>query len=101
MVWVDDAWMAIEGIVPAKRLLLGAQRRVQLLLAGIVDHVLVPGQIVRPREDGITPLAVDGLRRSHCVKLGRGIGRGERGPDSDSDSDSKSGIAARTLCSPP
>jgi hypothetical protein len=46
VIWVHDGWMAAEGIVPAKRLLLGAQRTVHLLLAGIVDCVLVPGQII-------------------------------------------------------
>jgi len=54
---VDDTQMAGEGVVPAERLLLGAQRTVHLLLAGIVDRVLVPGQIVRPREDGVARLA--------------------------------------------
>ena len=43
---VDDTQMAGEGVVPAERLLLGAQRTVHLLLAGIVDRVLVPGQII-------------------------------------------------------
>ena len=58
---VDDTQMAGEGVVPAERLLLGAQRTVHLLLAGIVDRVLVPGQIVRSREDRVARLARRGV----------------------------------------
>jgi len=54
---VHHSQMSGEGIVPAERLLLGAQRTVHFLLAGIVDRVLVPGQIVRSREDGVARLA--------------------------------------------
>ena len=54
---VHDSQMSGESIVPAERLLLGAQRTVHLLLAAVVDGVLVPGQIVRPREDGVARFA--------------------------------------------
>ena len=58
---VHHPQMSGESIVPAERLLLGAQRTVHLLLAGVVNRVLVPRQIVRPREDGVARLARRGI----------------------------------------
>jgi hypothetical protein len=54
---MNHTQMSCQCIVSAERLLLGAQRTVHLLLPGIVDGVLVPGQIVRSREDGVARLA--------------------------------------------
>jgi len=53
--------MSCQCVVPAECLFLGAQRTVHLLLPGIVDGVLVPGQIVRSREDGVARLARRGV----------------------------------------
>jgi hypothetical protein len=57
MLGVHHAEMSGKCIIPAERLLLGAQRTVHLLLAGVVDSVLVPGEIVRAREDGVARFA--------------------------------------------
>jgi len=53
---VHHAQMPCQCIVSAERLLLGAQRTVHLLLPGVVDGVLVPGQIVGPRENRVARL---------------------------------------------
>lgn len=47
------AEMTSERIVSAERLFLGAQRAVHLELARVVNCVLMSGEIVRPRENGI------------------------------------------------
>lgn len=49
--------MPRERIVPAKALLLGAQRTMHLLLARIVNRVFMSREIVRPGEDGIARLS--------------------------------------------
>jgi len=54
---VNDSEMSGERVVPAERLFLGAQRTVHFLLPGVVDRVLVPGQVVRAREDGVARFA--------------------------------------------
>lgn len=46
-----------ERVRPAERLVLGAQVASDFLLARVVDRVLVPRQVVRPREDRVTRLA--------------------------------------------
>ena len=50
-----------EGIVSAEGLLLGAQVTPHLLLAGIVDGILVPREVVRAREDRVAGLAGRGV----------------------------------------
>jgi hypothetical protein len=39
----------------------GTSRTVHFLLPGIVDGVLVPGEIIRPREDGVARLTRRGV----------------------------------------
>lgn len=54
---VHHSQMPRKSIVSAKRFLFGAQRAVHLLLTRVVDGVLMPGEVVRPREDCIARLA--------------------------------------------
>jgi len=54
---MDDTHMPRQGIVARKGLFLHAQRTADLLLASVVDGVFVPGEVVWPREDGVTWLA--------------------------------------------
>lgn len=49
--------VSCQRVVPAERLLLRTDRAVHLLLPRIVDGVLVAGQIVGPREDGVAGLS--------------------------------------------
>jgi hypothetical protein len=49
--------MSCQCVVPAERFLFGTQRTVHLLLPSIVDRVLVPSQIVGPRENGVAWLS--------------------------------------------
>jgi len=39
----------------------GTSRTVHFLLPGIVDGVLVPGETIRPREDGVARLICRGV----------------------------------------
>lgn len=54
---VTNSVVSRKRISATERLLLGTQVAVHLLLLGVVDGILVPGQIVGPREDGIAGLA--------------------------------------------
>jgi hypothetical protein len=58
---MHNTQVSCQCVVPAECLLLGAQRTMHLLLPGIVDGILVPGQIVRPREDRVARLARRGI----------------------------------------
>lgn len=55
--WMDHSHVPGESVIPGKRLLLGAERTSDFLLAGVVDCVFVPCEVVRPREDGVAGLA--------------------------------------------
>lgn len=46
-----------QCVIAGKGLLLDAESAAHLLLAGIVDRVLVTGQVVRAREDSVARLA--------------------------------------------
>jgi hypothetical protein len=61
MLRVDYAQVPSKSVVPAESLLFGADGTVHLLLTGVVYRILVPGQIVRPRKDGITRLSSRGV----------------------------------------
>lgn len=61
MVWVAHAEVPCKGVVPTERLLLRAQVTAHLLLARVVDGVLVPCEVVRPREDGVARLPSRGV----------------------------------------
>lgn len=54
---VHDPHVPRQRVVSRKRLLLGAQVTADFLLARIVYRVLVPGEVVRPREDGVARFA--------------------------------------------
>jgi hypothetical protein len=58
---VGSYHVARECVVARKRLFLDAQCAAHLLLARVVDRVLVPGQVVGPREDGVAGLAGRGV----------------------------------------
>jgi hypothetical protein len=49
--------MPSERIVPAKGLVLGANRAMHLLLTGVMNGVFVAGEVVRTGEDGVARLA--------------------------------------------
>lgn len=54
---VTNSVVSRKRIGATECLLLGTQVAVHLLLLGVVNGILVPGQIVGPREDGIARLA--------------------------------------------
>lgn len=54
---VTNSVVSRKRISATECLLLGTQVAVHLLLLGIVNGILVPGQVVGPREDGIAGLA--------------------------------------------
>lgn len=54
---MHDAHVTSEGVVAAESLLLNAQGATHLLFAGVVDRVLMAGQVVGPREDRVARLA--------------------------------------------
>ena len=58
---MHNTQMSCQCVIPAECLLLGAQRTVHFLLPGVMDRVLVPGQIVRSREDRVARLARRGV----------------------------------------
>ncbi len=79
---MHNTQMSCQCVVPAEALLLGAQRTVHLLLPGIMDRVLVPGQIVRSREDRVARLArrgVDSLALSQVSMIFHFPRRGSNG----------------------
>lgn len=57
MLRMDHAQMTSQSVIPAECLLLGTQVTMNFLLARIVDGVLVPREIVWPREDGVAGLS--------------------------------------------
>jgi len=54
---VHDAHVPRERVAARKGFFLLAERAARLLLADVVDRVLVPREIVRPREDGVARLS--------------------------------------------
>jgi len=54
---VTDSVVSGQCIGATECLLFGTQIAVHLLLLGVVDGILVPCQVVRPRKDGIARLA--------------------------------------------
>lgn len=58
---VHHSHMPCECIVAAEGLLFLANWTMHFLLPGIVDGVLVPSEIVRPRENGVAGLARGGV----------------------------------------
>jgi hypothetical protein len=56
-VWVTHAVMPRERICPAERLVVSAKVTSDLLLPGVVDSVLMAGQVVRTRKDSVAGLA--------------------------------------------
>jgi hypothetical protein len=50
-----------QCVVARKGLLFNAQCAADLLLAPVVNRVLVPSEIVRPREDGVARLSGSGV----------------------------------------
>jgi hypothetical protein len=61
---MHDSHMSRQRIVP-RNVFLRAKVTPDLLLTGVVDRVLVPGEIVGPRKDGVAGLAGRRLMRSH------------------------------------
>lgn len=53
--------MPRQRVVPRKGLLLGAEVTADLLLACVVDGILVAGEVVGAREDGVARLAGGGV----------------------------------------
>lgn len=62
-----------QCISTAERLLLCTQVAVHFLLFGVVDRVLMPGQVVRPREDGVARLAGAGVDAIAAVRSGLAV----------------------------
>lgn len=58
---MNNPHMPGEGVVPRERLLFYTQRTAHFLLARIVNCVLVSGEVVWPREDGVAGLACRGV----------------------------------------
>lgn len=54
---MDDAHMPCQCIVARERLVLYTECAADLLLPGVVDRVLMPGEVVGPGEDGVARLA--------------------------------------------
>ena len=94
-IWVHDAHMSRQCIVPAECLLFCAQMAAHLLLAIVMDRVFVSREIVAAAEGGVarfTGLGIDFLAlmwpgcvvpgdiigRSLCVLRGRGRSRWRR-----------------------
>jgi hypothetical protein len=65
--------MPCEGIVAAEGLLFLTNWAVNFLLSGIVDGVLMPGEIVRPRENGVARLARGRVNSFALVRPGLGV----------------------------
>lgn len=62
-----------QCIGTAKGLLLRTQVAVHFLLLGVVDRVLMPGQVVRSREDGVAGLAGAGVDAIAAVRSGLAV----------------------------
>ena len=54
---MHDPHVPSECVIARKRLFLNTQRAPDFLFSRVVDSVLVPGEIIRPREDGAAGLA--------------------------------------------
>jgi len=54
---MHDAHVPRECVAARKGFFLLAERAARFLLADVVDRVLVPREIVRPREDGVARLS--------------------------------------------
>jgi len=65
--------MSRQSIGSAESLFLGAQVASDLQLAGVVDGVLVPRQVVWPREDGAAWLASAGVDSVTTMRSGLGV----------------------------
>ncbi len=76
-VGMNDAHMPSKRVVARERLLLDTKRTSDFLFADVVNRILVPGQVVRTREDGGARLAGGRVDAIALVRARLGVPRSE------------------------
>jgi len=74
---VDHTHVSCQRIVTGEGFFFRAQMTTDLHLAAVVDSVLVPGKIIRPREDRVARLASAGIDAIASMGSGLRIAQGE------------------------
>lgn len=70
---VHNTHVSREGVIAGKSLFLNAERTADLLFPGIVDGILVPGEVIGTREDRIAWLAGCGIDPLTFVRARLGV----------------------------